>query len=67
MPIDIVYGQNTFGAVKKSIPLWQSIWPQADTWEMDGAGHLPLMEATHQIAHIIFRSNAEQNDSSLPQ
>lgn len=58
MPIDIAYGENTFGGVKRSLRFWQGMWPQANTWEMKGAGHLPLLEATDQVANIIFKGHA---------
>jgi pimeloyl-ACP methyl ester carboxylesterase len=54
MPVDIAYGARTFGAVKKSVALWQSIWPQARAWQLEGAGHLPIEEATAQLCEIIF-------------
>ncbi len=54
IPIDIVYGARTFSAVKKSAALWLSIWPQAHCWELPGAGHLPLEEATVELSEIIF-------------
>jgi pimeloyl-ACP methyl ester carboxylesterase len=54
MPIDIVYGARTFAAVKKSAAQWRTIWPQARCWELPGAGHLPIEEATAQLSEIIF-------------
>lgn len=54
MPIDIVYGERTFGAVKKSAELWRAIWPQAHCHELKGAGHLPILEATSQFSELIF-------------
>jgi pimeloyl-ACP methyl ester carboxylesterase len=54
MPIDIVYGARTFGAVKKSAARWRAIWPQARCWVLPGAGHLPLKEATAALSKIIF-------------
>lgn len=54
MPIDIVYGERTFAAVKQSAQMWQSIWPQARCRELKGAGHLPLEEATAQLSEFIF-------------
>ena len=54
LPIDIVYGARTFGAVKKSVAHWGTIWPQARCRELAGAGHLPIEEATAQLSEIIF-------------
>ncbi|HYP00253.1 MAG TPA: alpha/beta fold hydrolase [Pyrinomonadaceae bacterium] len=54
VPIDIVYGERTFGAVKKSVAMWQGIWPQARATALAGAGHLPILEATKQLSEIVF-------------
>ncbi|MBS1788790.1 MAG: alpha/beta fold hydrolase [Acidobacteria bacterium] len=54
MPIDIVYGERTFAAVKQSAERWRSIWPQARCRELAGAGHLPIEEATAQLSELIF-------------
>lgn len=53
-PIDIVYGEKTFGAVKKSLGMWKAIWPQAVGHELAGAGHLPIEEATEELSRIVF-------------
>lgn len=57
VPIDIVYGERTFGAVKKSVAMWQSIWPQARARLLEGAGHLPILEATEALGKIVFAEN----------
>ncbi|HEY0101752.1 MAG TPA: alpha/beta fold hydrolase [Pyrinomonadaceae bacterium] len=54
VPIDIVYGERTFGAVKRSVAMWQGIWPQARAFVLKGAGHLPLHEATVALSEIVF-------------
>lgn len=54
LPVEIAYGEKTFGAVKKSVALWRSIWPQARAYELEGAGHLPIQEATVQLGQIVF-------------
>lgn len=54
VPIEIVYGERTFGAVKKSVAMWQGIWPQARAHVLKGAGHLPLLEATAALSEIVF-------------
>jgi len=59
MPIDIVYGERTFDAVKKSVAMWQSIWPQARAFELEGAGHLPIGEATSRLSEIAFAVRQE--------
>ena len=64
MPIDIVYGGRTFGAVKESCEIWRAIWPQVRIHELDGAGHLPIEEATKQLSEIIFRLVSEPEPAS---
>lgn len=54
-PIDIVHGERTFGAVRTSVEMWKRIWPQARIFELKGAGHLPIQEATEQLSRIIFK------------
>ncbi len=55
-PIDIVYGARSFAAIKKSVEMWRSIWPQAVTHELANAGHLPIEESTDELSRIIFLS-----------
>lgn len=64
VPIDIVYGERTFGAVKKSVALWQGIWPQARARVLEGAGHLPILEATGALCEIVFAEN--EAEKSFP-
>ncbi len=54
VPIELLYGERSFAAIKNSVALWQSIWPQARAHELAGAGHLPLEEATQQLCRIVF-------------
>jgi len=53
-PIDIVCGERTFNAIKRSVARWRGIWPQARVFEIEGAGHLPIEEATEDLSRIIF-------------
>lgn len=55
MPIDILYGERTFRAVKKSLEIWKKVFPQAYLHELKGTGHLPIEEASKQVAEIIFK------------
>ncbi len=59
MPIDIVYGEKTFSAVKESVARWKAVWPQARATVLRGAGHLPIEEATKQLSEVVFESKAE--------
>jgi pimeloyl-ACP methyl ester carboxylesterase len=54
LPIDILYGERTFGAVRASAAMWKRIWPQARLHELKGAGHLPIQEATVTVSRILF-------------
>ncbi|MBM3265617.1 MAG: alpha/beta fold hydrolase [candidate division Zixibacteria bacterium] len=56
-PTDIAYGERTFGAIKNSLPAWKKLWPHACIREMKGAGHLPIQEATEQVAGLLFGEN----------
>jgi len=53
-PVDIAHGERSFGAVKKSLALWREVLPQARTTALAGAGHLPVAEATAQVAAVVF-------------
>lgn len=57
-PVDIVYGRRSFGAIKRSVEMWRGIWPHARTFELPGAGHLPILEATEELSRIVFRCAA---------
>jgi pimeloyl-ACP methyl ester carboxylesterase len=63
VPIDIVYGERTFAAVKRSVAMWQSVWPQARARVLRGAGHLPILEATEQLAGIVFAGDDGDGDA----
>jgi pimeloyl-ACP methyl ester carboxylesterase len=53
-PVEIAYGERTFGAVKRSLTLWRDVLPGARVRELRGAGHQPFAEATAQVAKVIF-------------
>lgn len=54
MPIDILYGERSFSAIRESARIWAGLWPQARTFELKGAGHLPVLEAAQQVRQILF-------------
>jgi pimeloyl-ACP methyl ester carboxylesterase len=54
-PVDIVYGERTFGAIRRSVEMWRGVWPQARAFELAGAGHLPIEEAPEGLSRIIFQ------------
>ena len=53
--VDIVYGERSFAAVKKSAAIWKQVFPTACEYSLAGAGHLPVLEATSQLQSIIFQ------------
>jgi pimeloyl-ACP methyl ester carboxylesterase len=57
-PVDIVYGARSFAAIKKSLTMWQQLWPQARLHKLAGAGHLPIQEAPEALSRIIFYEDA---------
>ena len=54
VPVEIAYGERTFGAVKRSLALWREVLPGARVRELRGAGHQPFAEAPAQVAEVIF-------------
>ena len=56
IPIDIITGEKTFGAVRKSVKMLQQIWPQSRVHVVAGAGHLPIEEQSGEVAKIVFRN-----------
>ena len=53
-PTEIVYGAHSFGAIKRSVGMWQALWPHTRAFELAGAGHLPILEATEELSGIVF-------------
>lgn len=56
-PVELVHGERTFGAVKRSIAMWRKLWPKAPVMELRGAGHLGIAETPRELAGIVFKSN----------
>jgi len=52
--IEIVHGEHTFEAVRKSTAVYRRIWPQAEVTEVPEAGHLPLVESPAAVARVLF-------------
>lgn len=53
-PVDIVHGDRTFRAVKRSVEMLREPYPSAELFVVDGAGHLPMHEATEAVARVVF-------------
>jgi len=66
MPIDLICGEKTFAAVADSIPRWQKVWPQARAWKIEGAGHLPILEATAHLRQILFQEGSVSAECLIP-
>lgn len=62
--IEILYGEHTFGAVRNSVAMWQSLWEQSSATELKGAGHLPLQEATEEFTRLALEPVEEIASSS---
>ncbi|MDY6972416.1 MAG: alpha/beta hydrolase [Thermodesulfobacteriota bacterium] len=54
MDIDILYGENTFTSVVRSVNIFQSLLPQIKVKELKGLGHLPMIKGARQLASFIF-------------
>jgi len=54
LPVDILYGQKTFSAVRRSVQEWKEALPQARLKELAGVGHLPISEATAAVTKTLF-------------
>ena len=53
-PVNLLYGEKTFQAIRDSVPVWKSVWPHAVSTCLRGAGHLPILEATLQLRESLF-------------
>ncbi|MDQ6663501.1 MAG: alpha/beta hydrolase [Acidobacteriota bacterium] len=58
MPIDVIYGERSFHAVRESVDVWRRMWPRARTWQLPNAGHLPILEATGALQKILFQETS---------
>jgi pimeloyl-ACP methyl ester carboxylesterase len=54
LPVEIAHGERTFGAVRRSLAMWRAVLPRARVTVLGGAGHLPVVEATAQVAALLF-------------
>lgn len=55
IPVDIIYGEKTFLAVRRSVQEWQEALPQARILRLPDVGHLPIPERTKDVAKVVFR------------
>jgi len=66
MPVDLIYGANTFAAVAEAVPRWQAVWPQARAIRLDGAAHLPMEEAAAALRDILFKEGSLLTECPIP-
>lgn len=52
--VDILYGTETFRSVLISVSLFKSVFSEARVTEVLGAGHMPMHEATQEVARIVY-------------
>lgn len=64
-PVDLVYGERTFSAVKKSVEQLRTALPNARAFQLDGARHMPLTEASTQLAQIVFTPEEARVEDEL--
>jgi pimeloyl-ACP methyl ester carboxylesterase len=53
-PTVLLHGERTFGAVRRSIALWRALWPHTRVHQLAGVGHLPIQEASADVARAAF-------------
>ena len=57
VPVTIVHGEKTFGAIRESLRRWQKILPSLSSHELAGTGHLPIVENPAGLAEILFKND----------
>ncbi len=64
--VDIAVGENTFGVVLRSVRRFVELyWPSTDVATIEGAGHLPLLEAPRAVAdRILWPTNHTRRRAS---
>ncbi len=63
IPVDLVWGSRTFGAVRDSVARFQRRWPHARRFELPGLGHLTMAGGAGEIARILFQ---KERDPAAP-
>lgn len=60
LPVEIIQGDRTFGAVRRSVEIYRQLLPQARVHVLRGAGHLPMVRAAAEIAGILTDEAREE-------
>ncbi|HVF44309.1 MAG TPA: alpha/beta fold hydrolase [Pyrinomonadaceae bacterium] len=61
--VELVYGERTFGAVKRSVGMFKGVLPHARAIRLAGARHMPLTEVTAQLARVVFEPEEVSGES----
>lgn len=64
LPTTLAYGDGTFSAVRKSLPMLREIWPHVRELELKNAGHLGVVEAAAQLASVVFARPEESTTTA---
>ena len=51
---DLIFGARTFEAVRDAVEQWHTVWPEANLWPIEEAGHLLLDEVPDEVARLAF-------------
>lgn len=62
--VTLVHGAHTFAAVVASVRRFEGAFPNARVHLAYGAGHMPMHEASAQVADIVYRSEGEGMDAA---
>lgn len=52
--VDLIYGRNSFGAVKRSVKRLESVLPNAQSFRIENGGHQLMGESADEVCNIIF-------------
>jgi pimeloyl-ACP methyl ester carboxylesterase len=54
VPVDVLFGERSFAAIRQSAREWERLLPRARAHPLRGAGHLPIVEAAAQVREILY-------------
>lgn len=57
--VNLIYGRNSFGAVKRSVTRFESVLPNAQTFQLENGGHQLMEESADELCDIIFSPGEE--------
>ncbi len=56
LPVDLLHGERTFAAVRRSVAGLRRLWPRARVQVLGGTGHLTMVRGAPRIARVLFGS-----------